>query len=359
MRKFIWAIVIIAIVVIIFLISNNSFSKKSVDASKPIKIGAALSLSGIAVQDGESIKNGLEMARTDLKKQGIDVEIIYQDDKTDSKETVSVINLLGAQGVDAIIGPTWSFLADAGVPVADNLKIVTVMPANTSEYVGARSSYAFFTTSKVATLSDALTKWLKNSGKKKVAIISSKGAWYETVDKAVEKSVIEAGGEVVFKDTLPLGDAATAMSTVVTKLKTSKPDIIFAEIDDDQGIITMFQKFRTFGINSTIMSVTTSLGRVLSSGAIKIKPENDFYVVAPATSKDFEAKYIATYGSEMKPYADRAYDSLMLVVNAIKNKGDAPLAEYLKTHEYNGYLETYKFDQNNDIMSGEWLVKKI
>ena len=358
-KKAIWAV--IAIVVILVIIGATS-SKKKTDtaANQPIKIGADLSLSGIASQDGESIKNGLELARADLKNKGLNVEVVYQDDKTESKDTVTAIQALNAQGVQAIIGPTWSYLADAGVPVATQLKLVAVMPANTSEYVNAHTPYAFFTTAKVANLSAPLSAWLKQAGKKRLAIIRNQGSWYEVVEKAVEAAAKDAGVTVVYAENIPFGAAQSSLATIMTKVKAAKPDLIFTEIDEDQGIVTFFNKTNQLAINADVMSVTTALGRIIGTGQIRLNTGNSLYLVAPKTSEAFNAKYKAAYNTDVKPYADRAYDSLMLLVDAIQNRGDMPLNEYLSTKtSYQGYLGTYKFDANGDIAEGDWVIQKL
>ncbi len=351
---------VIVVILIIWAIAAGVSKNSQPQAVETIKIGAVLSLSGIASSDGESIKNGLELARTDLKARGIDVDIAYQDDKTEPKDTVSAMNALGALNVEAVIGPTWSYLADSGVPVGDRSKMVMIMPANTSEYVNARSPYAFFTTNKVERLSQPLTEWLKQSGKKRIAIIRNQGAWYEVVEKAVLAAAKEAGVEVVFNENMQFGTAQSVMATILTKMKAKNPDIIFTEIDDEQGITIFFNRSQQLKIDADLMSVTTALGRIVASGSIILNPGNELFLIAPKTSDSFNEKYKATYGTNAKPYADRSYDSLMLLVDAIQNRGDMALNEYLRTRaNYKGFIGTYKFDANGDISEGEWVVTKL
>lgn len=357
-KKVIW-IVLIVIVVILVILGVKSKGSEQI-SSAPIRIGAALSLTGMASQDGEAIKNGLEMARTDLKNKGVNVEIVYQDDKTEPKDTVSAINALGAMGVDAIIGPTWSYLADSGVPVGDRLKKVMIMPANTSEYVNAKSPYAFFTTNKVEFLAKPLADWMKSKNKKGIAIIRNQGSWYEVVEKAVESAAKDAGVKVVYKENIPYGAAQSSMATILTKVKAANPDLIFTEIDEDLGLTTFFNKSQQLKINADIVSVTTALGRVVSNGNIVLNPGIELHLVAPKTSADFNIKYKSVYGTDAKPYADRSYDSLMLLIEAMQNKGDMPLNEYLRNKtNYKGYIGSYDFDVNGDIAEGEWVVIKL
>jgi len=359
-KKTIWIAIVIIVAIIIIVWALGSSQKSADSSGQAIKIGADLSLSGIASQDGESIKNGLELARTDLKAKGVNVDIVYQDDKTEPKDTVSAIQALNAEGVQAIIGPTWSYLAEAGVLVATQLKIVTVMPANTSEYVSAHTPYGFFTTAKVANIVDPLAAWLSKSGKKNIALIRNQGLWYEVIQKAVEAAAEKAGVKISYEENIPFGAAQSGLSTIMTKVKAAKPDLIFTEIDEDEAITAFFNKTNQLGINADIMSVTTALGRIMASGNIHLNTGSSLYLIAPTTSSAFDVKYRAAYGTGTKPYADRAYDSLMLLVDAIQKHGDMPLNEYLATRtDYKGFLGEYRFDANHDISDAAWVITKL
>lgn len=358
-KKIFWGITIIVLVILIIWGTSSKKTPKN-NLEKPIVIGAALSLSGPAVQDGESIKNGLELAKSDLAQKGFNVDIIYQDDQTDGKNTVSAVRALVSKNVQAIIGPTWSFLADAGVPVADQAGIVAVMPANTSEYVGAKSRYAFFTTIKVHELVPTLADWLKNNNKRSIAIISNQGAWYSTVEKAVREAADKAGAKIVFTDALVFGQEASTLPTVLTKVKSAKADVLFMEVDSDDGVAVMFKKIGELGMTQDIMSISTSLGRVLRAHPEGFGSNNKVYVLAPKTSDVFTSKYKTAYNQNPSAYADTAYDSLMILVDAIQKRGDTPLVDYLKEKtNYSGLTHTYKFDNNGDIVGGEWVINTV
>ncbi|HEY0908403.1 MAG TPA: ABC transporter substrate-binding protein [Candidatus Paceibacterota bacterium] len=343
-----------SVAVIAILIISNGGSNANKD--REIVIGAALSLSGAAVQDGESIKSGLELARADLKAEGIEVRIIYQDDKTEPKNVVGSINALAAQGVEAIVGPTWSYLADAGVPVADSLKIVTVMPANTSEYVNARSDYAFYTTTKIEKMLPVLSEWISERDKKKVAVISGQGSWYQVVRSGVQRAVKDAGAEIVLSEEIPYGADSSAIASALSKVKAAKADVLFFEVDDEQAIFSMLKKVREQKIPVDILSVTTAVERV--KGDLKI--DNGVYALAPETSEEFKAKYEAAYGKLAPAYADSAYDSLMLLVDAIRNRDEMTLASYLRFEtDYKGFAKEYDFDARGDIIGGAWVVRDL
>jgi ABC-type branched-subunit amino acid transport system substrate-binding protein len=170
----------------------------------------------------------------------------------------------------------------------------------------------------------------------------------------------QAGAKVVFTDTLVFGQESSSLPTVLTKMKVSKADMLFMEVDSDDGVAVMFRKIKELGMTQDIMSISTSLGRVLRANPEGFDFTNNVYVLAPKTSEAFSAKYESVYGQKPSAYADTAYDSLMLLVDAIRNKGNLPLNEYLRMKtDYKGLTHEYKFDSNGDILGGEWVVNTV
>ena len=354
--KNIWiALGIIVLVIIVVVIFRKPNQQQTSDS--PIKIGAILSLSGMASQDGESIKNGMELARKELLAKGITVDINYQDDATDPKKTVSGIQFLNSWGAQAIIGPTWSFLGDAGGPVLDQNKIVGFQPADTSEYV-TKGAYSFFGAIKLSQEESPLKKFVQDNSIKTIAFIGNEGGWGVTNENIVKQVASETGAQVVLVDVIPYGKEVDSISTLLIKIKSLNPDLIVGSIDDDQGISLLLQRIQEYGMKSQVVAATTSFGRVIHSSDTLKKIKVPIYTLLPQASPAFTSKYEAEYGKAPSAYADTAYDGLNLLVNGIMKKGNTELKDYLKTHTYQGVSRTYSFDDNNDVIGGNWVMEK-
>ena len=171
-KNIVIAIIVIAVVA---LIGWNGFNPGIKANNQEIVIGAVLSETGMASIDGNNIKSGIEFAKEELAKKGVKVKVIYEDDQTNPKNTVTAIQkLVDVNHPQAIIGPTWSFLADAAGPVVEKNKIVALTPSNTSEYVNPQTDYMFFGAPKNETKNIETTKWIKERGLKKIAIVIEK-----------------------------------------------------------------------------------------------------------------------------------------------------------------------------------------
>jgi len=139
--------VIIGVIIVILVVSGIIYGVKNsnTDSNVDITIGAVLSQTGYGAVDGVHIKKGMDLAVMDLKKEGINVKIVYEDDATDPKQTVSAIQkVINQDKVDVVVGPIWSFLVDAAAPVIDSNKIVTLSPSSSSEVVEGGSDYMFY-----------------------------------------------------------------------------------------------------------------------------------------------------------------------------------------------------------------------
>lgn len=86
--KKVWAIlgVIIIVILVIVSVNTNKKNKAKVIGSTEVNVGVVLGFTGDAAQDSEEMKRGIEMAKTDLEKEGYKVNLNYQDDNTDPKK---------------------------------------------------------------------------------------------------------------------------------------------------------------------------------------------------------------------------------------------------------------------------------
>jgi ABC-type branched-subunit amino acid transport system substrate-binding protein len=222
------------------------------------------------------------------------------------------------------------------------------------------SPYAFFTSLRINQFVPELTEWLEQSGTQRIAVVRGQDAWYEVVESAVAEAAEAAGVEIVFSEKVPYGVDSATMATVVTKLKTTGADLVFAELGEQQAVVNLFRKLQEQDYVTDVMSVSTTVSLVVKEGNVRIPDGSNVYLLAPKSSEVFAEKYQEEYGTTPPPYADRSYDSLMLLVDGIQKKGDMPLHDYLREESgYEGFVGNYDFDENGDITGGEWVIETL
>lgn len=355
MSKKIISIIIIAIVILGSIIMINN-SKKTED----IKIGAALSLTGMAAVDGQNIKEGIEFAKADLAKQGINLEVVYEDDGTVPAKTVSAINKLSdIDKVDAIIGPTWSFLSAAAADTIQQKKIVSFNPANTSEHVEGKSDYFLFGAPKNSLKEEPTTEWLKTIGAKKVAIVLEEGAWGDSHLVSFENAINNSGAELVITERIPFTATGADIQTIISKLKNQGAEaVLFTGFDASTAIL--INKIQELTPGLSILAATEIAKKHNEDGKIHVSEKDNVYVVIPEASQKFREDFKKEYGKYPGSYADRAYDGTMMIAKAIKEKPEgADLNQYIHQMDYQGYMGTYSFDTNNDLVGGKWIVEML
>lgn len=326
-----------------------------------ITIGAPLSLTGSAATDGLNIKRGIDLAVDVLSKQGIYVNVVYEDDGTEAKRTVSAVQkIISTNKPEAIIGPTWGILVDSIKNIVDDARVVSYSPANTSEFVNSKGDYLFFGATINARKEGPLAEWLKQNNKKKVAIIIDKSTWGESNALAFEKAVKDSGGDVVYREEIPFGAEASTLPTSLAKLNSVGADVILAT-GYEEGLTLLINKVKQLDSKIPVVIASQIPKTLLARGVIHLDDQYEVDIVTTKASEEFASKFYAKYGEAPGTYADRAYDGLMLLVEAIRNKSKKEtLKDYLhnKTN-YAGYATTYKFDENGDVVGGDWVIEKL
>jgi branched-chain amino acid transport system substrate-binding protein len=353
-KKIISIIGVIILALLVIVIFNEKPENHNV------KIGAALSLTGMAAVDGQNIKDGIEFAKKKLAKDGIILEVVYEDDGTEPIKTVSAVNkLINIDKVDAIVGPTWSFLSAAVVETIQNKKIVAFNPANTSEHVEGKSDYFLFGASKNSLKEEPTTEWLKRIGSKKVAIVLEQGPWGDSHIKPFENAIKNSGGELVITERIPFGATGSDIQTIISKVINSGADaVMFTGFDSATTVF--INKVQELKPGLPVLVATEIVKKQDEDGKINVSQKDNVYVVIPEASQKFREDFYKEYGRYPGSYADRAYDGTMMITKAILEKPEnTDLNQYVRQMNYKGYMGTYSFDENNDLVGGNWIIEQL
>jgi branched-chain amino acid transport system substrate-binding protein len=99
-KKIIISVIVIAVIIVGVVVFQN---KNNQAPTEKIKVGVILPLSGQYASIGESIKNSMNMSLSDLENKN--VELIFEDDRFDSKTALSAYNKLQTvDNVDIVVG---------------------------------------------------------------------------------------------------------------------------------------------------------------------------------------------------------------------------------------------------------------
>ena len=354
-----WIIFAVIVVLLIIFVAQKHNRKPALTGQAPVKIGAVLSLTGAGVQDADTVKEGIDLAISDLKKQGANVEVVYADDQTDPAKTVSGVHYVESQGAQAVVGFTWDFLFNAGLPILDQTKIVGITPTNTSE-VTSHGDYGFYSSPKLGDVEPLIEKFLKDNNIKTISFVGSNYSFTQIEYKNLEKAAANTGAKIVSEDWMNPGSEAQDLITMIPKVKKKNADLVFANVDDDQALSVFFERMKENGLKVPVITGETTIGRFLHDHPESIPSDYPVYSLVPRSGDAFIQYYEKNNdGKAPGEYTEYAYDSTLILYQAITKSTNGDVRGYLKNNQFKGFENTYSFDANNDITGGLWTLDLV
>ena len=300
-----------------------------------IKVGALLSLTGPAAQYGQASVDGLEMAVQEINEKGgikgKKVELVYEDDGTDSKKAVTAFNkLVHVDQVDAIIGGQWDFNYNAIAPLAEQNEILLITPQNVMTPGLILNDYTFTMRPEMVRIVWTLEEYFKENDIKKVAIVRFVSNYGAAISQGLQDIMERTDGEFVLDETYEQIGGNDFLTSVL-KVKESGADAVF--LDMIGGDLANFVK-RSRESNLDIQLL--SHGIVVDALANPDIPDDILeglvyfdYDTPPA--EEFIEKYREIYGKAPSHSADGAYDSMIILADALENVDDiSELSQYLE-----------------------------
>ncbi|KAM9862778.1 ABC transporter substrate-binding protein [Leucobacter sp. BZR 635] len=294
----------------------------------PIKVGAALSLTGAAGSYGVSQQEGLELALEELKaNDGITYELNVEDDASEPRQGMSVMESFVADGTSIVFGPTLSQTAEAAMPVANDAKMPVMGISTTASGITAIGEYVFrdsLTEAQVIPQTvDAVIE--KFNAKKVVVMYSNDDAFTESGYEVMAETL--EGTDVEVLDTLTFSKSDTDFRSLLTAAKDKNPDAIIVSALIEAAIPLVTQA-RELGIeqpivggngfnNPKLMADAGAAAEGVVVGAAwnsaSDNPENTAFLAA----------YEAKFGSQPDQFAAQAYSALYLVDAAVRSNCSA------------------------------------
>ena len=334
-----------------------------------VKIGHVGPTSGPIAHLGKDNEFGAKMAIEDLNSRNLKIgdkvahfELLAEDDAGDPKQGTAVAQKLVDAKVNGVVGhlnsgttiPASKLYSDAGIP--------QISPSATNpKYTRQGFKTTFRVVADDTQLGGTLGKYAVETLKgKNIAVIDDRTAYGQGVAEEFEKSVKAAGGTIVGHEFTT--DKSTDFNAILTKLKGTKPDVLFfGGMDAVAG--PMLKQVKQLGMTVKFMGgdglCTGELAK-LAGDAIG----EDMVVCAEAGGVDgdfkaplekFKADFKAKNGVDVQIYAPYVYDAVEILADAMVRAGSSDPEKYLpevgKTN-YKGVTGPIAFDEKGDIKNG-------
>jgi branched-chain amino acid transport system substrate-binding protein len=337
-------------------------------AAKPdvvVRLGHVAPMTGPQAHLGKDNENGARLAIEELNAQGLEIggakvkfELLAEDDQADPKQGSIVAQKLVDAKVNGVIGhlnsgttiPASKLYSDAGIPQISG-------SATNPKYTRQGFKTAFRVMANDVQQGKALGEFAAKQGARTVAVVDDRTAYGQGLADEFKKAAEAAGIKVVATEYT--NDKATDFKAILTKIKSTKADLVFYGGMDAQGG-PMAKQMKELGITAKFLGgdgVCTpefmKLGGPASEGNYCSLPGMPLEKLAKGP--EFREKFTKKFGADIQLYAPYVYDAVLVMADAMKRANSVEPAKFLpevgKT-KFDGVTALIEFDEFGDLKGG-------
>ncbi len=301
-------------------VTANTGGTESASSSDTIKVGILHSLSGTMSISEVSVKDAELLAIEEINANGgvlgKQLEPVIEDGASDWPTFAEKARKLIEQDEVATVFGGWTSASrKAMLPVFEELNGLLWYPV---QYEGLETSPNIFYTG--ATTNQQIipsVSWLLEQGHQNFYLLGSDYVFPRTANKIIKAQLEAEGGVTAGEEYTPLGH--TEYSTIINKIKSAQPDVIYNTLNGDSNV-AFFKQLKDAGISAEdipVLSVSVAEEEIRGIGADVLEghyaawnyyqttetPENMAFVKAykakygddRVTADPIEAGYIAVY----------------------------------------------------------------
>ncbi len=335
----------------IFALLIICFSLPRPSQAATIKLGFINSITGPEAPIGENLTNGVTLAIEDLKKMGIDVDLVKEDDTGKPDKSLAAFEKLATRdNVAGIVGPYTSATANADAKMAERYKIPLIVPAASKEEITRQGyQWTYRVSATTGDYAGVLFDLATTLGKPKTVAILNENTDFGVSGAKSAKTIAEQKNiKVVFEEAYSKG--SPDYRSTLAKVKAEKPDLVFMVSYVADAILLMRQS-REIGL-----SPMAFLGAGAGFSVEQFAQEKDISQgVFSSTqwtedapwrgSKAWFKRYEKQFGKPPTYHAACAYESMMIMGQAAAAAGGnrEKTREALHSGHWNGILGDVRF----------------
>lgn len=324
-------------------------------AAETIKIGAILSVTGPASNLGAPEARTLEMLVEDINaKGGINdrkIQLIIKDSASSPEKAVSFAKqLIEEEKVFAIIGPSTSGETMQIKNIAEEGKTLLLSCAAAEVIVNPVASHVFKVAPKDSFAVEMIFDHMKKIGITRIGVLSSNTGFGKAGKEQIEKLAPGHGIQIVANEVYD--KAATDLTAEVTKLKAANVQAVLNwSIEPAQAIVLknvkqigltvpVFQSHGFANIQYAKAAGIAAEGVIFPASRIVVADSLPAKHAQKQVVQSYKKSYEAKYKEDVSTFGGHAYDALMILVRAIKEKGADRAAVRTAIENMKGFVGT-------------------
>lgn len=338
-------------------------------AQEVVRIGHAAAVTGPVAYFGKDTENGARMAIEALNAKGASIggrkvrfELVAEDDAGEPKQATAVAQKLVDAKINGMVGHETSGTTIPASKIYHAAGIPQISPSSTSPmYTRQGFNTTFRVVANDVQLGQALGSYaMRDMKARRVAVVDDRTAYGQGLVTEFARSLQRQGGTVVAREFT--NDKATDFSAIITRIRASKPDLVFfGGMSATAG--PMLRQMKQLGMNVRMMGgdgicsdeIHKLSGGTMLDGQVVCAEAGGVQGEARAGMERFRADYKKRFGIEVQINAPYAYDAVMTMAEAMVKAGSAQPAKYLPVLakiQYKGVTGPIAFDARGDIRDG-------
>lgn len=325
-----------------------------------IKIAVALPMTGDNAEYGKSFLLAAQIKVDEWNKEGgvlgKDIEIVSYDDKNSGEEAASIAQkIVSEKDIVGVLGHFSSGVSMVAAPIYQENKLIQISNCASHPDYSSIGDYIFRNNSVISSEIGVITDIIANDLKlKNVGVIAIKTDWGSTAGSIADQMVDEHPELtlVAHEDVLESSDD---YSPAIAKLKEAGADAVIT-IGMYPLIAPVAKQYKAVDKDIQILGLSNAYAQQL----IELAGEDAEGILFPVSFyadsdndeiKSFVDAYKKDFGSEPSALAAQAYDSIGMLLEAIKQNGSVEkesLRDTLNTITYPGITGDTKFDDIGD-----------
>jgi branched-chain amino acid transport system substrate-binding protein len=326
---------------------------------EPLRIGFIGGLSGRVADLGVAGKDGVQLAVEDINAaggiHGRPLELLVRDDAQNPALARRAAEQLMAAGVELIVGPMTSAMAEALLPLTNPAGMLLISPTVTSTHFSGRDDHFFRVISSTRDYaSEAARVVVQERGLSRAAIIVDDDNRAYTADWAehFRQAFDAAGGRIVHREQFRSSVDESLLGAVV-RMMESGPDLIVVVTGAvDAARIVQLLRQRSAAIDVLLADwAGTERLLELGGGAVEGAYIPQYFDRDDRSSRylDFRERYIARFGIAPGFASVAGYDATLVAAEVLRQRrsGQA-LKDLLAGQGFDGLQQRIEFDAHGD-----------
>ena len=350
---------------IVFLVFLTGLSgcRNGSQKAEEIRLGLIASLSGEMAQSGTSASQAARLKVKAVNSSGglllggrkYVLKLLVEDDRDNPQTAVAAAQkLINQKGIAALIGPMASRNAIPVARVAEKAFVPMISPVSTHPDTTAGKNYVFRAAATDSFQGKVLGEFAFNDlGMTRAAVLfDAAGAYNQTLAKVFRSEFRALGGEVTGFEFYTTGEED--FRDQLRRIGRSEPDLLFLP-NYPPDVVRQVEQARELGLTCLILG-SDGWGTMSAEGFAAVGEAYFSNLWAPDPADDrnrvFIEAYQKAYDRSPDSLAALTYDSVSLLVEAIKSQGRADsraIREGLaQTRDFQGLAGSISYEKGGD-----------